>query len=66
MELIICHDEAILNSIINTNNVDAIINKENIIVVRVILLLRRKSLHLIIVIINSNDKIVISYLDIII
>ena len=65
MELIICHDEAILNIIINTNNVDAIINKENIIVVRVILLLRRKSLHLI-VIINSNDKIVISYLDIII
>ena len=66
MELIICHDEAILNIIINTNNVDAIINKENIVVVRVILLLRRKSLHLIIVIINSNDKIVISYLDIII
>lgn len=59
MELVICHNEAISNNIKNMHKVDATITKVNNIVVRVILLLRRKSLHLIIVIINSNAKIAI-------
>lgn len=60
MELIICHSKVISNNIKNTHKIDATIIEANNIVIRVILVLIRNSLHLISAIINSNAKTIIS------
>ena len=60
MELVICHDEASLNSIRNVKILNEIINIANNIVAKVNFGLTRNSLHLINAMINSNAKIVIS------
>lgn len=60
MELVICHDEASLNSIRNVKILNEIINIATNIVAKVNFGLTRNSLHLINAMINSNTKIVIS------
>lgn len=60
MELVICHDEAGLNSIRNVKILNEIINITTNIVAKVNFGLTRNSLHLINAMINSNTKIVIS------
>lgn len=60
MELVICHDEASLNSIGNVKILNEIINIATNIVAKVNFGLTRNSLHLINAMINSNAKIVIS------
>lgn len=60
MELVICHDEASLNSIRNVKILNEIINIATNIVAKVNFGLTRNSLYLINAMINSNAKIVIS------
>lgn len=60
MELVICHDEASLNSIRNVKILNEIINIATNIVAKVNFGLTRNSLHLINAMTNSNAKIVIS------
>ena len=60
MELVICHDEASLNSIRNVKILNEIINIATNIVAKVNFGLTRNSLHLINAMMNSNAKIVIS------
>ena len=60
MELVICHDEASLNSIRNVKILNEIINIATNIVAKVNFGLTRNSLHLINAMINSNAKTVIS------
>lgn len=60
MELVICHDEASLNSTRNIKILNEIINIATNIIAKVNFGLTRNSLHLINAMINSNAKIVIS------